>query len=271
MWCHLLNIIYVIHICRLQIYASDSPDTIGRDDRILSDLGPTAADIRSAIWVVYWNVLNSPTPDEWAGKDGSINYILKHLNMPKGSYGTVLAVLKLIDKGVEAGVVPDLDRKPGSGASNRVIEPGSVEATIIMECMEKGYGINTTTLFVNEHRVKTNQSHIQSGAVYTCHQSMRPKNVPYGTRKQGSSDAHGNWSRARYFWSAHWLARMNLLTAEEKAIFAADAERVLPDFLDHEKIKAAGFDFTFDNTVHWDETHMEVYRSMNIKLIKHTY
>ena len=97
---------------------------------------------RVAIYVMWRDVFDCSPPENWKGKDGTINAILDALSMVKGSYGTVRKVLEDVWSCHLRGEEYKGDsRQVGCDPHNApMIKSGSVEEQIVADAVEDNIG-----------------------------------------------------------------------------------------------------------------------------------
>ena len=175
-----------------------------------------------------------------------------------------MKTLRVIAKGMFSGHADaskplNLFDPSNAGGQNVSIKDDSLEANIIMNCMQNQFSFRKTTAFLNGFLVANNKRTVRVAAIFDCFHRMNPIMAKAGKRKQGSADVLANWSLSRYNWSGHWLARLNALTPEEIADYTRHYKGTsLPDFLSHDILKANNFDLSWEGMTHWDEMHMKV-------------
>jgi hypothetical protein len=121
----------------------------------------------------------------------------------------------------------------------------SVEAQIIADSSEDGFGREHTKLQVNKYRKEQNLPSYTSGAVATCIRNLKPKVKQIGVKSQGSKDVSSAWCKARYNWNTQLMMRFGLIDS------VPDLLGILQPWFDKSKLTAIKM-----TQVGWfDETH----------------
>jgi hypothetical protein len=81
----------------------------------------------------------------------------------------------------------------------------SVEAQIIADSTEDGFGREHTKLQVNKYQKDQNLPSLTTGTVTTCIRNLRPEVQRIGVKSQGSKDVNSAWCKARYNWNTQLL------------------------------------------------------------------
>ena len=108
---------------------------------------------RMAIYVMWRDTYDCPEPSTWKGKDGIIYILIEALNMPRGSYKTILKVLQDIWQcHVDAVEYTGNSRQVGCQPRHQpMIQSGSVEEQIVGDAVEDNIGFTATMELVNSH------------------------------------------------------------------------------------------------------------------------
>jgi hypothetical protein len=140
-----------------------------------------------------------PSPEEWTGKDGTINRICDGIQRPRKShYGIVRNVLNDIVECSKAHVTYTGERRQGSGGSNVLIRTNSEDAQTIADLREhRGYSISRVTAALNVERAKKGLAEYGESAVYNLISRLKPVKIVQGVRKQGNKDKDSPWAKAR--------------------------------------------------------------------------
>ena len=121
----------------------------------------------------------------------------------------------------------------------------SVEAQIIADSTEDGFGREHTKLQVNQYRKSQNLPSLTTGTVSTCIKNMKPQVERIGVKSQGSKDVNSAWCKARYNWNTQLMIRFGLLDS------VPDASGTVQPWFDKNKLTPIE-----TTQVGWfDETH----------------
>ena len=142
----------------------------------------------------------------------------KELKIPKGSRGSLHTVLEEVQLCAKAGIPYVGTRKCPSRARAK-IPLDSVEAQIVADYMEDGYGLRQTTAQVNKYRQDQaeDDSWVRVGvsAVYSCYLALDPVVTAVEDVKQGKHDPEATWSVASYNWVTYLMVRFGQLSDAE--------------------------------------------------------
>jgi hypothetical protein len=215
---------------------------------------------RIAVAVYYLDVLDSPPPSEWDGKDGTVAVIRRNLKFPEGSGGTIRAVLVDVYACVEDGSRYTGEAKLNQGGKNILIEPGSVEEQIAADAIEGGVGFTNAMHLVNEYRTHLDPplEHVGRSAVWSAIQRLEPKTTAVLVCKQGSYDPTSEWAKARHRFTNQLLVQFSLKTPMQAWVEVDNIPLVLqnpaniPSYFDVTKI---GGTLSVNQIAYWDETH----------------
>ena len=114
----------------------------------------------------YWqNTLGAPPPSEWKGHNGIVSVIVREMQLPQGSRGTVTKVLRKAWQMRQAGLVYDGRSAHVGKPSNRgrAIKSGSLDEQIVADCYEDGFSLKRT-----------------ADCVYRCRKKLDPNAKPVG-------------------------------------------------------------------------------------------
>lgn len=98
----------------------------------------------------------------------------------------------------------------------------SIEAQIIADYMEDGYGLRQTTAQVNSYHEQQadDDSWVRVGvsAVYGCYLALDPVVTAVEDMKQGKHDPDATWSKASFNWVTYLMVRFGQLSDAELAV-----------------------------------------------------
>jgi len=140
---------------------------------------------RTSIATTFVEIFDAPPECEWAGRDGTVSAIMRHLKMKPGSRDVVLRVLRDVIECHKAGVRYDPARKFGSGGHNKLIKMGSVEEQLVADLMESGLSLTQTMYLVNLHRRGRGLGEVGRSAVHSASLRLCPVRTAMPKRKQG--------------------------------------------------------------------------------------
>ena len=144
----------------------------------------------------YELVLDSPEPEEWGGRHGTISTIVNSLRLTKNHRPKVKRVIKTAYEQMMNGQYYD-GKHRHNGGKPAEIQRGSEEETMIADCKESGMSHLDTTVFLNEHRVEKNMPLIGVNAVKGAIKCMKKRLTPITKKSQGSNDPESDWCQAR--------------------------------------------------------------------------
>ena len=148
---------------------------------------------KGAIIYIYNRVLGSPPPDDWNGQAGAISDIINRLSLPKNSRTRIKEILQeRYDKEVNDEEFEKLSGRP------RLIEDGSKDAAIIIFSVERGIGLGSATVLVNNYRTDNDLPPVSYSAVQRfCQSSPLLQCSKRSTKKSGKDDEDTIWANAR--------------------------------------------------------------------------
>ena len=184
---------------------------------------------RLQIALMYSRTLNSPPPEEWAGKDGTVRQIMVKLELGESKRFTVKRVIKQTYEMQEEGLDYDGKVREGRGRES-IIAVGSKWEKMIADHKESGLSFEETTQAVNDVRHKENSPLFRVGAIKGVIARL-PKRIVNLTRKaQGSYDESSDWAKARLGFSLQVLVRARKITPQQvKDILGLEESDPLPD------------------------------------------
>ena len=169
-------------------------------------LGPKAR--RLAVASVFVDVLGAPPKEEWRQDFGTVWQIAKLLRRPKGSYGSILRVLRELQRCALAGQEYTGERARDLSHARALLQIDSPDAAVMADAMERGLGLSKATAAVNTARVRRGLDPVGRSAVYSLHLRCKPVVTAIELCKQGKTDPYSHWAVARYAWVTQLLLRL---------------------------------------------------------------
>lgn len=170
-------------------------------------------DTRIAVGVKFQR-MGFPNEEHWMGKDGVVSEIVRGLDLPTGSRNMVKRVLEDILECARLNVAYSGSGSAGSGGSNKLILPGSVDEQYICDLIENGVSVGIATLLLNEKRIEAGRDYVGLSAVHSAIERADPDISSVGKLKQGSFDKNSPWAKASYRWVKQLLIRLGKLPSD---------------------------------------------------------
>ena len=135
---------------------------------------PLKISLRNVIYYYYIHRLDAPHEEHWAGKEGTISIIRKHLELPMHTRRKIRRTLEHIMMCIRAGT--PFEGKLGTTTGRHIlIQSGSAEEELIARWMESHLGFRMTTMLVNEHRREEGKERVGVSAVMNAFYRLQPK------------------------------------------------------------------------------------------------
>ena len=157
---------------------------------------PSRQCVRYSIYYFWAHDLDAPHEEHWNGKGGTIALIRKSLKMPINCRFKIRRTLREIMRCLRLGLPFDGNLHSDSMGRKVLINPGSVEETLIANWMEQHCGFRMTTMLVNEHRRQQGDERVSVWAVMSAFYRLKPKiNLIEKVQSGGLNPA---WIQASY-------------------------------------------------------------------------
>ena len=169
---------------------------------------------RFAIHYIFAQEFGSPEKSDWEGFCESANVptlISRRLNIPHGSYGSVVKVLEDILKTCEAGNCYDPSKAIREGRGSKAkIEDLTPQAEVVYKLQEAGMSMGRTVILLNRWRATKGMEPICYSAVQGFVAQSKVLVVESrGTRKAGKTDEGAPWSQARKAFDQQFLRQIH--------------------------------------------------------------
>jgi hypothetical protein len=168
--------------------------------------------MRLAIAYLFVRVQGAPEEEKyWKGRANIGPKIKKALELSRHTqiYPILRDVLACKKEGVTYRGERSVEKLLGRPCT---IALDSVEAQIIADSTEDGFGREHRKLQVNQYKKEQNLPSLTTVAVSTCIKNLQPKVHRIGVKSQGGSkDPNSAWCKARYNWNTQLMIRFGLM------------------------------------------------------------
>jgi hypothetical protein len=142
----------------------------------------------------------------WEGKDGVIQHIADHFGLEVKERHTVRRVMRSITEYSGRGITYKGQIATGTGRTPMIYSPQ--EYQILIDSVEKGYGLVTAMHQINEYREEEHLSDVGLSTVRRTMNWLRPVIRRVKRRKQGNRNPDSPWAKARLRWVTKLLVRL---------------------------------------------------------------
>ena len=206
---------------------------------------------RLAIAYIFVEKLDIPPQEEWMGRNGTIAIISRTLNIPKGSYRTILGVLQNVTICFQNGNEYTGERDIDSIQFTKKIKENSIEEELIATWMEEGLGFQLTTMLLNMHLNEQGLEEIGIKSVYNTFYCLNPV-ISRTNKKSQMPENLELWADARFNWVTQLLLRTNSIQSE-----GLPDELKNESFLNKSMLVQEGKMFDWAQVAYYDEIHIE--------------
>jgi hypothetical protein len=142
----------------------------------------------------------------WEGEDGVIDHTMKTFDLKREDKKQIKKVLINVTEWASRGVNYKGQRVMGQGRKPLVTSPQ--EYQILIDSMEKGYGLVTAMHQINEYRQEIDLTEVGYTTVRRTMNRLGPVIRRIRRRKQGNRDPKSPWAKARLRWVTQLLVRL---------------------------------------------------------------
>jgi hypothetical protein len=140
------------------------------------------------------------------GKDGVIQHIAEHYGLEVKERQRVRIVLRSITEYSERGISYKGQIATGTGRKPMIYSPQ--EYQILIDLVEKGYGLVTAMHQINEYREEEHLPDVGLSTVRHTINRLQPVIRRVKRRKQGNRNPDSPWAKARLRWVTQLLVRL---------------------------------------------------------------
>ena len=144
----------------------------------------------------YTSVLRSPPRNEWKGRDGTAGVI--KAAFPHMSLNNIKKILRDTSRCEAAGITYDGGRQGRRFQGTHLIEHGTLHERLVCDLIERGLGLQHTTVLVNRQLVSENKSEVGVSCVRDTYNRLLPEVIPIRKVAMGTNDAHSAWAKASF-------------------------------------------------------------------------